>query len=90
MSDWQKIETAPRDKIDVLFYRRNAIWHDSRTEAPADVPNGVRYDVGYWDGEFFYHGTNHAVFEFGAKPGDDENDPTDWCRLPAPPSPTHE
>lgn len=82
---WQPIETAPSSKIDVLFYRRDAVWHDSRTNAPAVVPDGVRYDFGYWDEEFFYHGTNHAVFEFGAKPGDFGDNPTHWRPLPAGP-----
>ena len=87
MAEWQPIETAPNSKMDVLFYRRDASWWGGPSLEVVTVPNGVRYDVGYWDGEFFYHGTNHAVFEFGSKPGEDENDPTHWMPLPEPPQP---
>lgn len=78
MSDWQPIETAPAGPMDVLLYRTRADWG-------APVPDGVRYDIGYWDGHFFYHGTNHRVFEFGDKPGHDEC-PTHWQPLPTPPT----
>lgn len=80
--------TDPPDKnMDVLFFSATAVWLFDTTGEEAEVPTRDRYDVGYWeDGEWFYACSNHGVFEFGDRPGDDPNKPTHWWPLPAPPS----
>ena len=80
MTDWQDISTAPDRPMEVLFYSAKAQWHDSNG-APCDVPDNVRYDVGYWDDkQFFYAGTNHSLAEEWHH--DTDFAPTEWTPLP--------
>jgi hypothetical protein len=72
--------------VDLLLFSANVMFADYGTDAPVEPLPHERVSVGYWDGgEFVYSGSNHAVFEFGDKPGDPQL-PTHWMPLPEPPA----
>lgn len=82
---WRPISEAPDRDMDVQFYCATAVWFYASTGEEAEVPGRERYDVGYWeDGDWFYAGSNHLVFEFDP-PGADPNKPTHWRALPPAP-----
>jgi len=89
-TEWRTMEIKPPRAMPVLLIATTAVWTDHRTGEPTDTAfdDPVRYDIGYWDGEEFYEaGTNHLVYEFGAKPGD-TGWPDYWMPLPKPPEET--
>lgn len=83
---WRPITAPPVCPMDVLlFWGHPGAFINHLTGEPADVPDGCRYDVCYWDGsKWYWHGSNHDVFEFGKQVGD-QNAPTHWRPLAARP-----
>jgi hypothetical protein len=78
-SQWQPIETEPKDVGPVLFFM-------GRAEHWKDMEPGreERFFLGWWDGRCFRDsGTGHETFEQYTR--GDTYLPTHWMRLPEPP-----
>lgn len=78
MSDWQPIETAPRDRTRVLLYGPYQ-WEDYQSDQRVGVV------VGYFDAEDeVYGGSDRWVLE-STNPYTDYCQPTHWMPLPLAP-----
>lgn len=84
---WRPITDHPDHPRDVMFYRAEAEWISAKTlDVMPGMPDRERFEIGYWeDNAWHYACSNHEVFEFGDKPGDNLQDPTHWRPLPTPP-----
>lgn len=74
MSEWQPIETAPRDGAMVLLF-----VPDGETDDYDEVLGDYRPQaifVGYWVSEHHWRLAHYSAFSF---------DPTHWMPLPRPP-----
>lgn len=85
MTDWQPIETAPKDGTEVLLWRRDSGVFLGRWIAPEEFMNEVEMNQALLDGEedraesdWFY-----ADFLYGGRVTD--GTPTHWMPLPEPP-----
>jgi hypothetical protein len=77
MSEWQPIETAPKDGTPIL------IWQPDRDPKPNDgYCDDHRYAIGYWR-------LAHPGWTINATPWGNRNsasvNPTHWMPLPEPP-----
>lgn len=76
---WHPITETPTRKMLVTLYSENRkTWNMEGEEIHPPHYLGDKFELGYWDGEDWREvGTNHEVFEFGAKPGHPDY-PTHW------------
>lgn len=82
---WKSIHEPPAEPTEVLFHSMNLTFMEYGTDEIVQPSNHEKFSIGYWDGRaWVWSMTNHEVFEFGDKPGDDDR-PTHWMPLPRPP-----
>lgn len=90
MSEWQPIETAPKDSVEVLLYTPGGIaigaWEDIEEDAP-DQPghDAGWYACGYSCDTVMWGRTEAAGFVGPGYLYEATNQPTHWMPLPNPP-----
>ena len=69
----------------VLFYSQNCVWHDQHGNVAPEWPpeRDEKYSLGFWDGDWFWMGTAHRVFEID--PIGHPDQPSHWSPVLPPP-----
>ena len=77
---WRTMDDKPNAPTMCVFYASQ-----NETSSKMGPVRDEAYELGYFeDGQFFYLGTGHAVFEWQGDE-DDFDRPTHWRPLPPPP-----
>lgn len=83
MSEWQPIETAPKDGTDLLLYTAEGITQGQYLDPEKDGPDSMGHDGGWmsYDG-YSYPGRSFGNPKYFCDP---QAQPTHWMPLPEPP-----